>query len=311
LKIVITNTLKGIVCLLIASILYGCGSDDESTGTSSNYLTGTWTQSCTDNGGNTSKTSILVFENTSSITITEKIYGDDTCSIDLLSTHTLVGTYTLGGDVITTTGETATEIDVTMTEENGNAIPVAFRRTGYRIVYVNGDNLYGGDEQADPNLDGTTVAKRSNILETTPYVFGVAADYVTGTWVYTCAPYLENTYSIETSVLADNKAILNEMVYSDSACSIDLGRTDVLTGTYSLGQQVTTTTGLTALELDLTLDAVNGTSFPGGSITHYDIAYRNGNILYHGTSSAVSDLDGSTAAKRLNTIDFSDAGVRQ
>lgn len=297
-----TKLLRSLYCMLIASVLYGCGSDDSSPGPNSNYLTGAWGQECMDNGGNTFITRVIEFENTNIIRMIDNIYGDGTCFSDLLDSYELVGNYTLGADVITTTGETATEINVTMVEEDGVPIPVNEQRTGYRIVYVEGDYLYGGDEEADPDLDGTTPARRSNILETVPYVYrdeGFNTNPMVGTWIDSCLDNPNGTYVKETVVIGTNTMDFTIRYYNDSACS-DLNSTVTENVDYSLGNTVLTGSGVTAYEMDLMV---------GTTVFFYSLIYFDGVDLYFGEHSAT--YDGTTSATRAVDVDFTDPYIRQ
>ena len=312
------RNVKILFCLLLTNLLYGCGSDgDSSAGPSggTNYLTGIWFQSCSDNGGNTFKTSILVFENTSIIKLSNFIYGDNTCAVDLLSSEELVGSYALGSDVTTSTGETAKQIDITMSSVDGATIPVQDLKTVYTIIYVNGNDLMGGNDEIDPNLDGSTPAKRTNILQTTPYVFTTGipdnkSNYVVGTWKDSC---LDNNgdgiYIMETSQFGTTTITITHMEYSDSSC-VNMNSTQVLSGVYSLGNSLTTTSGLNALEIDITITQVDGVALPS-SVTLYSIAYKDGNNLYNGDIYATPGLDGTTPATRPNTLDLANPNVKQ
>ncbi|MES9969876.1 MAG: hypothetical protein ABW092_07550 [Candidatus Thiodiazotropha sp.] len=154
-----SGLLPGVFSLIL--IMQGCGGG----GGSSDNPTDT---SDTGNGSNSDQASQLAgrtwqlcnqFSATSTLftqeytetgfAATYNTYQNDSCSGTPFTSDEIVsGTYTVGGDVTTTGGVTATELDYHVTSAFGSPLPVADQYSLYDIYYIDNDALYFSDESS-------------------------------------------------------------------------------------------------------------------------------------------------------------------
>ena len=84
--------------------------------------------------------------------------------------------------------------------------------------------------------------------------------------------------------------------YLDSGCTT-VDDTYATTGTFVIGQSLTTSSGLSAKEIDLTIQTIDGESF---AFVFYDIYRIDGNKLFTGNTGGFDEdeHDGTTQEKR-------------
>lgn len=142
----------GLLTLPLSLILVACGAGGGSSmePTSENQiltqeLDGTWASSCQQNN-NTHSIDTLTFTEDKVIIKYEEFLNPE-CSGTPTSSAGAKGTYSLGNTVETSTGETATEINYTLTIQNETFVSLD-------LIQVNGDSFYTGkyiDHQARTN----------------------------------------------------------------------------------------------------------------------------------------------------------------
>ncbi|WP_028304376.1 hypothetical protein [Oceanospirillum maris] len=133
-----------------------------------------------------------------------------------------------------------------------------------------------------------------------------------GVWTKPCgiADKLDpdSHYDIVTATFSGNLYASNIENYIDPACSVPLSYAPNPTadGTFSVGNEITTSSGTAARELDAHVTRYNGAEF---DIHDYTTFVITGNTLYFGDQSGVND--GTTQAQRSTTLDFERAFFKQ
>jgi len=126
-----------------------------------------------------------------------------------------------------------------------------------------------------------------------------------GVWTKPCgiADKLDSDshYDIVTATFSGNLYASNIENYIDAGCSVPFSDAPNPTadGTFSVGNEITTSSGTVARELDAHVTRYNGAEFDLHSYTTFVIT---GNTLYLGDESGVND--GTTQAQRSTTLDF-------
>lgn len=195
--------------------------------------------------------------------------------------------------------------------------PVSINSNSPRSVRVTDYETTGVDFDADGDQlsNFAELQAGTNPLEATPN----ASQFV-GTWQTPClpVPIALGEYEILSVSLTDNgvSGIFNAIfdVYMDEGCSqLPIAEfSGTSSGTYTLGNTVTTEGGVAATEADVTLTEFTDS---GGVITvpatddafSLDIWYQDGNTLYLGI--LIDDIDGQLV--RPTRIDFDTPFLRQ
>jgi len=98
-----------------------------------------------------------------------------------------------------------------------------------------------------------------------------------GTWVSNC--YLDDPgeYTVDTFIFSGNNFETSYKIWNNSSCIGTHIDSDSGSGTFTVGNEVTTASGLTAIEVDFEIN------FNGQTFTVLDIIRQNGNEFYYGT----------------------------
>ena len=139
-------------------LMVGCGSGDSKAVTTSK-LKGTWQTKCRNLPDNTSEKTVLLFEK-EKLTRSEYMYDDIGCKERDIMEHINVSyRYTLGEDITTSDGKTATKITTTVTGFEiikgtfvNDEIP-QYGEIEKSIVMIDGDQLYAGEDKAPYQLE--------------------------------------------------------------------------------------------------------------------------------------------------------------
>lgn len=124
-----------------------------------------------------------------------------------------------------------------------------------------------------------------------------------GTWVTTCL--MESSGSFEDTItFSGNTFSTSGKEYADTACSV-FDTNYSASGTFVIGNAMTTSSGLSAKEIDVTLLKIDGA---GVSINVYDIYRIDGEKLYFGDDSL---LDATSVANRPIDLDFNEDYIKQ
>ncbi|HHJ15269.1 MAG TPA: hypothetical protein ENJ80_01075 [Gammaproteobacteria bacterium] len=156
----IWTTLERLAIPGLALLLSACGGSSETTpipsapvianppatcgigNTLAEKLVGVWKRACYESGGSW-ETDIYVFRNDGSHTSIVTYYNGPNCTGDALPV-TNEGTYVLGNEITTTSGITATELDIEIVPLAGGGT-----NTAYDIVYIDDTStLYMADYPA-------------------------------------------------------------------------------------------------------------------------------------------------------------------
>ncbi len=131
----------------------GNGGNGGGNGGTVTELEGTWSTTCLydDYWGTYDTGSITFSGNTFSSFGVE--YSDSACTV-VDESYSSSGTFAIGNSMITSSGVSANEVDVTLLTMDGNN----FTYTYYDIFRIDSDRLYFGD--TDGEYDGNSVAKR-------------------------------------------------------------------------------------------------------------------------------------------------------
>jgi len=127
-----------------------------------------------------------------------------------------------------------------------------------------------------------------------------AATELEGTWRTTCLydDYWDS-YDTGSITFSGNTFSSSGVEYSDSACTV-IEESYSSTGTFVIGSFVTTSSGLSAKEIDMTLLTMDGNNF---TYTFYNIFRVDSARLYNGDNDG--DYDGNSIDKRPIDLDFS------
>ncbi|MCH9813750.1 MAG: hypothetical protein K0U47_07380 [Epsilonproteobacteria bacterium] len=140
----------------------------------------------------------------------------------------------------------------------------------------------------------------------------VSTSDLKGNWISQCE--VDETISDQdTFTFTDSVLTVRNVTYDNLTCNnieADILFDITLNYNYVLGSNVTTTGNKQASEIDLTLTGFNLAEgqlaeLPPVGSTEYSIIYKENNKLYSAIDS--DTLDGSTSAKRPNTLDFTEA----
>lgn len=123
-----------------------------------------------------------------------------------------------------------------------------------------------------------------------------AAINVTGTWLSSCEAS-DSSYRTTGITFTNSELTQNNQLYTEETCSVANGIASGIGGPYTIGSQLTTSDGVTAYELDVTITVNNV------SATLLDIIRVDGNTMY---------LSGNaTIGARPNSLDFDKVYTRQ
>lgn len=135
------------------------------------------------------------------------------------------------------------------------------------------------------------------------------ASTIVGTWAKVCTEAGPGVYVITTHSYAST-GVYSDFTdfYSDASCSTATGTVKTSDGSYVLGMDLTTSSGLAATEIDVTFTSakLNGVELGGTPFTFYDIVRIDGNTFYDGAGEASLQESG-----RVNDLDFTNTSIRQ
>jgi hypothetical protein len=117
-----------------------------------------------------------------------------------------------------------------------------------------------------------------------------------GTWESTCFADGDN-YKVTTIIFTAIEMDLSGRVYGDSSCNGPFAQESGASGIYSIGDEIMTTNGVTAYEIDVTVMIANNEAI------YMDIVQVEGDLMY------VSGEGNVTV--RPQTLDFDKAFYRQ
>ncbi|RMD81389.1 MAG: hypothetical protein D6820_05200 [Lentisphaerae bacterium] len=108
-------------------------------------------------------------------------------------------------------------------------------------------------------------------------------------------------YDVVTLTFSGNEFYSDIKNYSDAECTTPypVAPNPTSSGTFTLGDTVTTTSGVQATAIDTHITRFNGAEF---DIHDYNIVRLSENMLYLGDESGIND--GETAERRPDTLDF-------
>jgi len=138
------------------------------------------------------------------------------------------------------------------------------------------------------------------------------ATILEGSWVKSCSAQDPNDpdtyYDVITVSFASNRFDSSVEIYTDTGCTIPdaLSPNPTASGNFTVGNNLTTTGGLEATELDSQVILSNGRTFNSND---FNIFYITGNILYVGDTRGTND--GSTPALRPDSLDLNRGFDRQ
>ena len=141
---------------------------------------------------------------------------------------------------------------------------------------------------------------------------GSSVTTLEGTWIKACGiadPNDPDSHSdIVTTTFSGNQLDSNIENYQDAACTVPLpvAPNPTSSGTFTVGDTLTTTGGLQATEIDSHIDTFNGAPFV---IDEFTIFYIDGNSLFLGDDSGA--LDALSDATRPDTLNFNREFIRQ
>lgn len=290
--------IKVVITLLISLMfLSGCGGgggNNDVGSVSSNTITeleGSWKMNLcvTDLNGNYTTAAFTFSED--NLNIEKKFYNDAACTVinqNKPSEKQVSGTFIVGKSIKTSSGEDAKEIDI---------IDAISGETLFQIYSILNGKLYFGDINSNVNNDGSAADKRPSDLEPSLFYTKIAANApvaeLEGTWVSVCT-YVDDGDYIVTRSINGNIATSTFALYSDSTCNT-LVASKQIQHKLVIGNSITTTSGLSATELDtFTL-----TDVPDA----YDIYSIIDGKLYFGDSTDVNH-DMTTVDKRPIELDF-------
>jgi len=144
----------------------------------------------------------------------------------------------------------------------------------------------GGSSAPTPASSPTTCGEGSTI-----------AGQIIGVWQRQCSDNGGGSYEILVRTFNTNGTYSETTRdYSDAACTSSTGLTITVSGTYILGPTITTSSGLTANEIDIEIVPLAG----GGTNTIYDI------VRFDATSSQLylSRFGGFTPTSRPDALDL-------
>lgn len=145
----------------------------------------------------------------------------------------------------------------------------------------------GGGGGSDPAVEGNEGETESPPVTTE----------LEGIW-FSCETLANNTSEESKLVFEGNAFILELSDYSDNACQVNGILAGVASGTFTIGNALTTTSGLTAKEFDSTILKIDGTSV---NTTGFDIYSLSGENLAFGDESTGN---GDTEGERPTDLDL-------
>ena len=239
-------------------------------------LEGDWFGSCTATG-NGDYGKILVAFTGYETTVTATLYNDAVCT-DSISISIEQLKVVIGNTITTPLGDTVTELDI----YNSDYSPY-----GYDIYSIGGGKLVFGDDTGT-YYDGSTPEQRPIELSSTESY--TKTSNLQGTWVTDCFDVAEGVYGKMTRDINGSSVTDTVSGYSDSSCNTLLGSSTPEYYKIVIGNPVTTTSGKSATELNVT--PLNGDT------ENYDIYSIIDGKLYFG------DSPGTSAATRPETLDL-------
>lgn len=145
----------------------------------------------------------------------------------------------------------------------------------------------GGGGGSDPAVEGNEGETESPPVTTE----------LEGIW-FSCETLANNTSEESKLVFEGNAFIFELSDYSDNACQVNGILAGVASGTFTIGNALTTTSGLTAKEFDSTILKIDGTSV---NTTGFDIYSLSGENLAFGDESTGN---GDTEGERPTDLDL-------
>lgn len=124
-----------------------------------------------------------------------------------------------------------------------------------------------------------------------------------GNWKSLCTPFLGSSFDL-TIIFTGNTFSATSSSYNDESC-VTLDEATIDTGTFTIGNALTTTSGLSAKEINITTLISDGMTV---NSTEYDIFSIMNNNLFLGDSNV---LDGSTIAMRPIELDTELSLIKQ
>ncbi|OOV88160.1 hypothetical protein [Oceanospirillum linum] len=137
---------------------------------------------------------------------------------------------------------------------------------------------------------------------------GETGTVLDGVWVKSCGPVdpsdPETLYDIVTATFSGNNFTSNIKNYLDAGCSIPMSEAPnpIAEGVFSIGAEVTTSSGVVAQELDSHVTRYSGADFDTYTYTIFTI---EGNVLYMGDDNGFND--GTTSALRPTAMNYNRA----
>jgi len=127
-----------------------------------------------------------------------------------------------------------------------------------------------------------------------------------GTWASNCYQDDNNEYTIDEFSFSGNTFTASYRSYNDSSCSGDLISSESGSGTFSVGDTITTSLGVEAVEIDFRIE------FQGQSIEILDLIKMDGNQFHYGLhideDTRPIELDYEVTLTKLNEEDSSSTG---
>ncbi|WP_417597694.1 hypothetical protein [Oceanospirillum sp.] len=153
----------------------------------------------------------------------------------------------------------------------------------------------GGDAGSDTGSGGDTDSGSGDDTSTV----------LEGVWVKSCGAVdpsdPETLYDIVTATFSGSNFTSNIKNYLDASCSIPMSEAPnpIAEGVFSIGAEVTTSSGVVAQELDSHVTRYSGADFDTYTYTIFTI---EGNLLYMGDDNGFND--GTTSALRPTAMNY-------
>lgn len=177
----------------------------------------------------------------------------------------------------------------------------------------------GGDSgnPADPDKANPDITNPETVTPAPATGKGDTSE-LEGKWIKPCGPVdssdsENNLYDVVTHVFSSDYKLTSELKnYTDSSCTTPFSYAAVAQAdlTFSVGEALTTSDGLSAREIDTLVVKTSGSANVEWKKKDYTIYHiSDSGILYLGDD--VSDSDGTTAALRSTKLDFNRGYTKQ
>ncbi|MFT2110104.1 hypothetical protein [Marinomonas sp. 2405UD68-3] len=133
------------------------------------------------------------------------------------------------------------------------------------------------------------------------------ASALIGSWVTPCNDSSDGTSSKSEITYSSSEIQALHFDYSDLSC-VTKSSTETVIGKYVVGNDVTTSSGVIATEIDFFAESINGESI--SEDIGYTIFYIDSGKLYLGDH-ANDAVDGTSPSKRPIDVDFNDYQLRR